>query len=674
MLLLFQTIAVTGFNQTIPNEQQLENETALNADAEIDDDSYVQQMLHYLKHPINLNDNDPGLNALLILSPLQINNFNSYKKIFGPFLSIYELQAIPGWDINLINRILPYVFVGSVNSITQTVKQRFYNGEHSLLFRVSQVVEKSKGYKSNDTTRKNYYLGSPQKLLFRYKYVYKNSMQFGVTGEKDAGENFLKGSQKQGFDFYSIHFFVRDIKSIKAFALGDYTINLGQGLTQWQSLAFKKSSDVINIKRQSAVLRPYNSAGEVNFHRGAAITLKQNRLEFTGFISYKKLDGNFVADTLNNEDYISSLQTSGYHRTQAEIADKNVQTQFVYGGNIKYTKREFSAGINAINYSFKLPIKKDADLYNKYTITGKQLANYSIDYSYTHRNAHFFGEAAIDNHINKAVVAGMLLAADAKVNLSFLYRNISKEYQSLYTNAFTESTYPNNEKGFYTGVAVNPSGKLRIDAYIDFYKFPWLKYGVDAPSYGTDYLVQLTYVPDKKVQVYSRYRTETKAINYTTDLVLASVQGIPKQNWRTGFIYKISEAIIIRSRVELQWYNKNGMNPESGFLTYADVLYKPKMERFSGNIRFQYFETDGYNSRLYAYENDVLYSYSIPVFYGKGYRYYFNGQYSISKNLKAWVHIAETFFPDKSSIGSGLDEIIGNKKTEIKFQIIYKIY
>ena len=53
---------------------------------------------------------------------------------------------------------------------------------------------------------------------------------------------------------------------------------------------------------------------------------------------------------------------------------------------------------------------------------------------------------------------------------------------------------------------------------------------------------------------------------------------------------------------------------ENGFLIYTDVLYKPMFKAFSGNIRLQYFETDGYNSPLYAFESDVLYGYSIPVF------------------------------------------------------------
>jgi hypothetical protein len=93
----------------------------------------------------------------------------------------------------------------------------------------------------------------------------------------------------------------------------------------------------------------------------------------------------------------------------------------------------------------------------------------------------------------------------------------------------------------------------------------------------------------------------------------------------------------------------------------------------SANLRLQYFETDDYNSRLYAYENDVLYSFSIPVFYEKGYRYYLNINYDLSRKLSAWFRISQTIYPNRSSIGSGLDEINGNRKTEIKLQMIYRL-
>ncbi|WP_462250424.1 helix-hairpin-helix domain-containing protein [Ferruginibacter sp.] len=661
--------------ETPATEQQLENITENNEDAETEDDYYLQQMQQYIKNPVNLNmASETALKELRILNQIQIQNLISYRNLFGKFVNIYELQAIPAWTIELIQKIRLYVSVSDEVKLINTLQQRLTGGEHSILARVTQTLERSKGFLIDSSAATNFYPGSPQKLLLRYKYQFKNLLQYGILAEKDAGEQFFKGKQKHGFDFYSAHFFVKNTGIIKSLALGDFTVNMGQGLTQWQSLAFKKSADVINIKREAEVLRPYNSAGEINFHRGAGITVQKRNVQVTVFASYKKIDANFVADTSQSqEDFISSLQTSGYHRTKSETVDKNIQQQLAFGGNISYQYKKLHLGINGIHYKFKLPLKKSADLYNLYALTGKSFGNYSIDYSYTYKNIHLFGEAAATNNLYKAFVNGILISTASSVDMSFLYRNISKGYQSLYTTAFTENTFPTNEKGFYAGLSIHPGSIWRVDAYADLYKFPWLRFRVGAPSNGTDYLVQVTYKPNKQLEIYSRFRSEIKAINFNpSQFTLSPIIAQPKQSWRTQFAYKLNADITLRNRVELLWFNKNSSHPEQGFLTYLDILYKPLLKPWSGNLRMQYFETDSYNSRLYAYENDVLYSYSIPVFYDKGLRYYVNANYDVNKKISVWLKWSQTVYKNKTLVGSGLDEIKGNKKSEVKLQAIYK--
>lgn len=661
---------------SMTNEQLLENITENNEDSETEDDSYLQEMLQYQKTPINLNTaNESLMKALRVLSPMQIQYFINYRNYLGKLINIYELQSVPGWDIATIQKIRPYITLNEKEDIFTSLKSRLKNGDKTLLLRAGQIIEKSKGYLIDPTSGKNYYPGSPQKLLIRYRYNYKNNLQYGVLGEKDAGEQFFKGSQKQGFDFYSAHFFAKNIGIIKSLAVGDYTVNMGQGLTQWMSLAFKKGPDVLATKRQADILRPYNSAGEINFHRGVGITLAKNNWEGTVFGSYKKVDANFSAGDTNRieDDFITSLQISGFHRTKSEVDDKGVQRQLAIGGNVSYQVKNLHVGVNAIQYLFKYPLQKQAEPYNLYALSGKSFGNYSTDYSYTYKNLHFFGEAAITDNQYPGFINGLLISTSSNVDMSFVYRNISKGYQSLYTNAFTENTSPTNEKGLFSGITIKPTDAWRVDAYVDIYKFSWLKYRVNAPTTGSDYFAQLTYKPNKSLEIYSRFKFEKKSINYNPDnLTLSPVISQPRNNWRTQFSYKLTSSFTIRSRTESVWFDKNGKAKEKGFLMYADFLYNPPLKPISGNIRLQYFETEGYNSRLYAYENDVLYSFSIPVFFGKGYRYYLNINYDVTKKIALWARIAQSIYPDQNIIGSSLDEIKENHKTELKLQLLYK--
>ncbi len=247
-------------------EQQLENE-AVADNGVIKDDAYLQQLDYYSRHPLRINEAGAAeLEALRLLTPLQIEELLNYRRLLGKLINIYELQSVPGWDIVTIRRLLPYIVVSDEKNLPETLKGAWKGGEHSFTLNSSRVLEKAKGFDVPDSG-KSAYLGSRDNVFFRYKYNYKNILQWGLLGAKDAGESY--------FDFYSFHLFAKGPGCVKTLALGDFTVNMGQGLLQWQTLAFKKSADVLAIKRQSPVLRPYNSTGEYNFHRGIGLTLQR---------------------------------------------------------------------------------------------------------------------------------------------------------------------------------------------------------------------------------------------------------------------------------------------------------------------------------------------------------------------------------------------------------------
>lgn len=663
--------------ETQVTEQQVENITEAD-ESETEDDSYIQSLQQYLRNKLNLNTaTEVELKEFPFLTPLHIASFINYRRLFGKLISIYELQAVPGWDVETIQKMLPFITVGAALSTKEDLRLRLKDGEHSILSRATYVFEKSRGFRlKGDTTASSFYPGSRERLLVRYKYQYKNLLQYGITGEKDPGEQWFKGAQKNGFDFYSAHLFVRNLGIVKALAIGDFTVNMGQGLMQWQSLAFRKSVDVTNIKRQATLLRPYNSTNEYFFNRGAGITLEKKSFQFTAFASFRKVSGNIVADTSTNaEDYFSSLLTSGLHRTRNEQSDKNQVQMNSFGGNISYNKNNLHVGINGVHFQFNRPFNRDDVPYNRFAFRGTRLTNYSLDWSYTWRNLHWFGETAIHQTRYLAFTNGLLMSADPKVDISLVYRNIQPQYQTIFGNAFTEGTLPTNEKGLFGGVSLKPSSKWRLDAYMDLYRFPFLRFRIDAPASGKEFLVQLTHKPNKQLEIYTRYRQESRPLNFNPDneAVEPLVNAIPRKNWRIQAQYKVSSVITLRQRLDAMWYDKNGPLQSNGFLAFFDVFYKPMLKPFSGNLRLQYFETDNFDSRIYAYENDVLYGFSIPAFFDKGFRYYTNVNYDVSKKLSIWLRLARTTYLNRQTVGSGLDEIGGNSRTECRVQILWKL-
>ena len=56
----------------------------------------------------------------------------------------------------------------------------------------------------------------------------------------------------------------------------------------------------------------------------------------------------------------------------------------------------------------------------------------------------------------------------------------------------------------------------------------------------------------------------------------------------------------------------------------------------------------------------------------KGFRTYLNLKYNLTKKLNIWLRYAMFFYQDVQTVGTYLDEIDGNKKSEAKIQLRYQ--
>jgi hypothetical protein len=89
--------------------------------------------------------------------------------------------------------------------------------------------------------------------------------------------------------------------------------------------------------------------------------------------------------------------------------------------------------------------------------------------------------------------------------------------------------------------------------------------------------------------------------------------------------------------------------------------------------RYAVFDADDYDTRQYLFEQDVLYAVSIPVLYGQGTRAYIIAQLTFSKHFTLWLRYADTRYRHQTTVGSGLEEIKGNTRSEVKLQVRYKL-
>jgi len=665
-------------------EQRIELIAESIGDEELDLNTVFDALSGFYDHPINLNKTTPEeLQELLLLTDVQINALFEHIERNGKLISIYELQAVPGFDRQSIRLILPFVKVADhFYSPKFDAKTLFRDGEHELFIRLTRTLEQQEGFlpitdSALALSPNSRYLGSPERLYTRYRFRYSTNISWGFTAEKDAGEEFFKGSQPNGFDFYSGHVFIKNIGKIKSLAIGDYQVSFGQGLAFATGLAMGKTANTINIKRNYQPLKPFTSVDENQFMRGAATTVSFGKFDITAMFSRQKIDANVITEvdtTVNDEGTaVSSFQITGLHSTPGELADKDALRSSHYGGHVAYKTQKLNVGVTAVYSSFDRTLDRSLSYYNQFEFTGDHNLVTSIDYNFIHRNLNFFGEVARSENGGLGTINGVIAAIDPKLSLSILYRNFGRDYQTLFANPIAEATNPTNEQGIYAGAELKPSPYWTINAYFDSFKSNWLKYGADAPSYGYEILGQVTWRPSKKLEMYARVRNRNKPAN-TTDEVsgLKYIDDLLQSNYRYQVSYKVSDALTLKNRIELVDY-KRGNNPvEKGYFIYQDVLFKPLSKPFDITLRYALFDTDSYNSRIYAYENDVLYSYSIPSFYYRGSRAYGIVRYQYKKLFDVWVRYGYWLYNNRTVIGSGLSEIQGNRKSEIKIQIRFK--
>jgi len=676
-LLLSYSYAQDAAEQNDIIEQTIETIAEDAEDEGIDYTTLFDELTTLYQSPLNLNTaSQEQLEGLLLLNKFQINNLLEHIENNGKLMTIYELQTIEGFDLDAISNILPFVKVTKdIDAPHLSAKEILKEGKHEVFIRYQRILEEQKGYTPPDTnsdgTLTSRYAGSPDKIYTRYRFKYSNKISWGFTTEKDAGEELFKGSKPNGFDYYSAHFYLRNIGKIKHLAIGDYHAQFGQGLTFWSGYSFTRrdAANVMNIKMNARSIRPYASVDENLFMRGMAATLGFNKFEITAFFSAKKIDGNIsVQDTISEEvQEISSFQTTGFHRTANELFDQDAIDEKIYGANLAYKKRKMSVGVTAVSSSYSANLQRDLKIYNQFEFSDENNVNIGADYNFIFENFNFFGEVSRSKNGGFAYLNGMLVSLDPRLSLSVLQRNYQRNYQALFSNAIGESSKNANEKGFYIGVVAVPIKKWTISAYYDVFTFPWLKFLADAPSHGNEFDMQITYKPSKKLEMYIKYQHEIKQQNTSEDIkTIDFLVNRDRQKLRYNMSYKVSESVKLRNRIQLSRYQLGG------YLIFQDVIYRKNQSPFSFTFRYSLFDTDSWDSRIYVYEHDVLYAYSIPAFHKRGMRTYLILRYKIAHGIDIWLRYSQTYYNNLDVISSSLNEIQGSAKSEVKAQVRLK--
>lgn len=680
LFLVFSLLALRIFAQLAIQDPQsiisdIVEDIVASSEDDVDLDALIEDLIFFSENPIDINSTTrEDLGRLIFLSDFQITSLLDYTKSNGPMATIFELQFVIGFDFSDISKLMPFVTIGSAETSERRTKL-FKYGKHDFFIRARSLIETQEGYTPppTDNPEATRYAGDKLGLYTRYSYRTKGGLQLGFVGEKDPGEELFKGSNPYGFDHYSFHLQLSEVGRIKSIVVGDFNAEFGQGLTLWTSASFGKSPDPMAIRKRGRGLSRFSSTNENEYLRGGGATIKLGVFEISAFGSYKKIDANISDSLIDGDVLFTSRPTSGLHRTPSEISNKKTLGEFVAGGNVSFSWNKMRAGVTASLVNLEGVYEIPDQPYRYFDPPLENRGNIGVDFNYGLGNHMLFGEASTTIGHGSGIVSGGLFRIHPLLTLSILGRHYQKDFSTYYTGAIADGSGPANESGILSGIRFLPYRHWQIAGYIDVFQSSWLRYGIDAPSTGKDYLLETTYSPKSRLSLMLRYRLKQKDKNQTdTDLPTQLVVPYKQQSLRFHLSYSPTRMISLKTRLEFSWYDEKNLPHEKGILLYQDLTYRPLAYPLILTARFAIFETDSWNTRIYAYENDVLYYFSIPAYYSKGTRAYLLAQYSLGQKVDLWVRLAQTFFADQEQLGTGLDLIDGPTRSDIRVQVRFK--
>ena len=614
---------------------------------EVDYEQLQTDLYSLHESPINLNaTTEEELSELPFLSPQQIDELLAYADKH-PFASLYELRLIHSLADYDIRNLLPFVCIGSADKEKMYTREVFHYAQHELLTRVdARNIESFEGT-------------DPMYGQLRYRFDYKRRVIFGLQLRRPAGS---KASELQ----YNAYVQLKDIGPMHTIVAGSFQACFGQGLVLAPVFRTGKSSYVQSVGMANNGLRYYSSADGEGL-QGAGGTYRHvfnahTRLDVSALYSIKKANDS----TLHH----------------------------LVGANMTLRHRKVEVQLTAIENIWSDSIRPYRNsAYNQHYFRGTRQAVIGVSARYNHGWFDLFGELATAQNRERwgfgGIIGSRFYPTDG-VALTALYRYYSPYFDNAQGYAFSETSRIGNEQGGYLGFEVTRWKGVRWSGYADVFSFSGPKYGIPQyPTMGYDAMTEIRFnIPHHT----SNIPHHTSNIPHHTSNIPHHTSNIPHHTSNITFRLRAREKgdlAIYSTRLQYDWQQGawslrttaeanlsapsslniqlntsniqhhslpfregSGLGPY-GYTVYQDLAYdfaqsglsvRGKPLPLSLRLRVQWFDAREWDNRIYTYEHDVLYAFSIPAVYGLGGRAYVCLRWQAMENLALYLRVSETLY------------------------------
>ena len=615
-------------------------------------------------HPIDLNRaTREQLQQLPFLSETAIDALLDYLSMHGPMRTLGELL--------LVGRLSPQegewlrLFVKVDPMVTQprdTLHSWWGRSRHEVITRVDVPFYQRAGWP--------WARGIGHRL--RYTWQQGRHLDVGVRLEKDAGEQMFT-RDIPFYDSYGGHVQLKDLGVVRQVIVGDFKASFGEGLVLNNGLQFGKST--MSLWRTSNDVRPHRSADEVNFLRGVAGTAQLGTdWRVTALYSIRFLDA-----TVNKDNSVSSINTTGLHRTESELAHKGSLQSQTTALHVAWNRKTWTAGVTGLFQYYNHHFVQNATLYRQIYPIGYLFGAASANYGYRSARLSVKGETARSFDKRGGGWATLNTAAwrfSPQTQLTLIQRFYSKDYFSPHASAYGENGRVQNESGVAVLLDAARVGPFALRALFDYFYSPWPRYTMTRASSGWEGMAQLSWQPRRGRQLMVRYHVKSKE---RSDLRHFSHQ------LRATYDHRLSALWDVRLSAFLSRYRQPAQagveaSSSTGYAAMPQVSYHSRDERLRWALAAILFRTDNYDSRLYLYEPSLAQSYGMQQLYGHGQRFvtalqlrfpHGSGHRSHALSCMAQIKAGVTHYTDRSEISSGPLLISSPWKADL--QVLFKM-
>jgi hypothetical protein len=566
--------------------------------------------------PVKINSgNEVEISRLFFLTDFQVKILADYVRTSGRIVSVFEIANIPGFDREVAEMMVPFITLTSFQGITSGgsgVRQSFLG---NFTIKTTEA----------DTSA----LGSQWKILTKYKISYK-SLTAGFTTEKDPGEKYFS-TYGPTPDFLSGFVSYRGRGLFRQIIIGDYSARFGQGTninTQMRTSLSATSTSYLSGRNE---IRPYTSTDENRFFRGAGAELTYKNIDLDLFLSFNRIDANTFQDS-DSGTSVRSVYTSGLHNSPFYLAKKDLLSETDYGIHLSANFKSIRLGIVYSETKFSSPLIPDLSVpENRFDFSGSGNKTGTLYLNGLFKRFLFFSELSSNENGNLATIQGISFRPGSRLNADILYRYYSSGFTSFRGKGPARSSSNNNETGVFEKITFEAARYLFFSACADLCYYPWLSYRCSSPSLAKRYDLRVKYIPSGKLSMEAVFSSKTSLADNTEENQVPTRLESVTESARLSVKYSPYDYLTFSTQTGYKTARSSG---SSGLLILQDVILKPEHLPLSLSMRYAIFNTGGYESGIYTWEQDLMNSFSIPVMYGSGSRSYIVVSWKIFKKAE----------------------------------------